>query len=80
MNQFIFRLSGKRSYSQIAQAIGQPKATRAVAQACAKNPVAVVIPCHRVIRKDGDLGGYRWGLTRKEALLAQERALSGGLE
>ena len=67
-----------RSYSEIAQAVGQPKSARAVAKACSKNPVAVVIPCHRVIRQDGNFAGYRWGITRKEALLAQERALSGG--
>lgn len=63
----------QRSYSAIAAAIGNPKATRAVANACANNPVAVVIPCHRVIREDGDLGGYRWGLARKAAILEQER-------
>ena len=62
-----------RSYSQIARAIGRPKANRAVARACATNPVSVVIPCHRVVREDGHLGGYRWGLHRKQALLEQER-------
>lgn len=61
-----------RSYSQVAAAIGQPTAVRAVAHACATNPAALVIPCHRVLRADGDLGGYRWGLARKQALLAQE--------
>ncbi|MCY4464414.1 MAG: methylated-DNA--[protein]-cysteine S-methyltransferase [Chloroflexi bacterium] len=61
-----------RSYSDIAAAIGQPKATRAVAQACARNPVALVIPCHRVLRKDGKLGGYRWGIERKQQLLESE--------
>ncbi len=61
-----------RSYSDIAAAIGQPKATRAVAQACARNPVALVIPCHRVVRKDGELGGYRWGIERKQRLLSAE--------
>ncbi len=66
-----------RSYGEIARSISQPKAARAVAKACSKNPVAVVIPCHRVIRGDGGLGGYRWGVTRKEALLAKEKALSG---
>jgi AraC family transcriptional regulator, regulatory protein of adaptative response / methylated-DNA-[protein]-cysteine methyltransferase len=60
------------SYSQVAATIGRPTATRAVARACASNPVALVIPCHRVIREDGGLGGYRWGLERKERLLAQE--------
>jgi AraC family transcriptional regulator of adaptative response/methylated-DNA-[protein]-cysteine methyltransferase len=62
-----------RSYHAIAEAIGQPNATRAVARACATNPVSVVIPCHRVIREDGQLGGYRWGLQRKKALLKQEQ-------
>jgi AraC family transcriptional regulator of adaptative response/methylated-DNA-[protein]-cysteine methyltransferase len=61
-----------RSYSEVASAIGDPKATRAVAQACARNRIALAIPCHRVIRRDGDLGGYRWGLARKEKLLALE--------
>jgi AraC family transcriptional regulator of adaptative response/methylated-DNA-[protein]-cysteine methyltransferase len=62
-----------RSYSQVARDIGEPKATRAVARACATNPVALAIPCHRVVRENGDLGGYRWGLERKEALLQLER-------
>jgi AraC family transcriptional regulator, regulatory protein of adaptative response / methylated-DNA-[protein]-cysteine methyltransferase len=62
-----------RSYTEIAAAIAQPTAVRAVASACAANPVALVIPCHRVIRGDGNLSGYRWGLERKEALLEQER-------
>jgi AraC family transcriptional regulator of adaptative response/methylated-DNA-[protein]-cysteine methyltransferase len=61
-----------RSYSAVAKKIGMPKATRAVARACATNPVAVAIPCHRVIREDGDLGGYRWGIERKERLLELE--------
>jgi AraC family transcriptional regulator of adaptative response/methylated-DNA-[protein]-cysteine methyltransferase len=60
------------SYSDVAKRIGQPSAVRAVARACATNPVALVIPCHRVVREDGDLGGYRWGLERKKALLEQE--------
>ena len=63
-----------RTYSQVARSLGQPKAVRAVARACATNPVSVVVPCHRVIREDGTLAGYRWGLSRKERLLAQERA------
>ena len=63
-----------RTYSQVAVAIGSPKAVRAVANACASNPAALVNPCHRVIRRDGSLGGYRWGLERKQALLAGERA------
>lgn len=62
-----------RSYSDIARALGQPNAVRAVARACATNPVSVVIPCHRVVREDGSLGGYRWGLERKQALLDQEK-------
>ncbi len=61
-----------RSYSQVANGIGDPNATRAVAQACSSNRLAVAIPCHRVIRQDGELGGYRWGITRKEKLLALE--------
>jgi len=63
-----------RTYSQVARSLGQPKAVRAVARACATNPVSVVVPCHRVIREDGTLAGYRWGLSRKERLLAQELA------
>jgi len=61
------------TYTEIAAAIGQPKAVRAVAQACATNKVALLVPCHRVIRSDGELGGYRWGVERKRALLARER-------
>lgn len=63
-----------RSYAEIAAQIGAPAAARAVARACATNRVAIVIPCHRVVRGDGTLGGYRWGLERKAALLDQERA------
>jgi AraC family transcriptional regulator, regulatory protein of adaptative response / methylated-DNA-[protein]-cysteine methyltransferase len=61
-----------RSYSEVAKAIGQPKACRAVARACATNPVAIEIPCHRIVREDGTMGGYRWGLQRKKALLQIE--------
>lgn len=61
------------SYSEVAARIGQPKAFRAVAHACAGNPVAVAIPCHRVIRANGDLSEYRWGVARKAALLRRER-------
>jgi AraC family transcriptional regulator of adaptative response/methylated-DNA-[protein]-cysteine methyltransferase len=64
-----------RSYSEIASAIGSPKAVRAVASACANNRVAVVVPCHRAVRLDGGLGGYRWGLERKKQLLENERAI-----
>ncbi len=62
-----------KSYSDVAKAIGHPRACRAVARACATNPVAVAIPCHRVVREDGSMGGYRWGMERKKALLAMER-------
>lgn len=62
-----------RTYAQVAAAIGRPSAVRAVASACAANPAALVTPCHRVVRTGGGLGGYRWGMERKEALLAQER-------
>lgn len=64
------------SYAEVAAAIGAPKSARAVAQACARNPAALLIPCHRVIRGSGELGGYRWGLARKRGLLEIERALS----
>jgi AraC family transcriptional regulator, regulatory protein of adaptative response / methylated-DNA-[protein]-cysteine methyltransferase len=63
-----------RSYHQVAQDIGQPTAARAVARACATNPVAVAIPCHRVVRGDGSLGGYRWGIERKKSLLEIEQS------
>jgi AraC family transcriptional regulator of adaptative response/methylated-DNA-[protein]-cysteine methyltransferase len=62
-----------RSYKQVASAIGQPTASRAVARACATNPVAVAIPCHRVVRGDGSVSGYRWGVERKSTLLEMER-------
>ena len=62
-----------RSYGEVAAAIGQPTASRAVANACARNPVALVIPCHRIIRADKRLGGYRWGIERKRAILERER-------
>ena len=62
-----------RSYAQLAQALGQPNAARAVARACAQNRLAVVVPCHRIIRGDGSLGGYRWGLPLKDAILKRER-------
>lgn len=62
-----------RSYAQVAQHLGEPRAVRAVARACATNPVALVVPCHRVVRGDGSLAGYRWGLERKKTLLAREK-------
>jgi AraC family transcriptional regulator of adaptative response/methylated-DNA-[protein]-cysteine methyltransferase len=62
-----------RSYSEIAKTLGEPHSVRAVAHACAKNPVAVVIPCHRVVRKNGKLADYRWGVQRKALLLANEK-------
>jgi AraC family transcriptional regulator, regulatory protein of adaptative response / methylated-DNA-[protein]-cysteine methyltransferase len=63
-----------RTYSEVAHAIGRPSAVRAVARACATNPVSVVVPCHRVVRRDGNLAGYRWGLDVKRKLLEQEKA------
>ena len=62
------------TYTEVAKRIGRPRAVRAVAAACADNPVAVAIPCHRVVRLDGNLAGYRWGIARKRALLAKEAA------
>ena len=62
------------SYAQLAQSLGRPGAARAVARACAQNRLAMIVPCHRIIRGDGSLGGYRWGLPRKSALLEGERA------
>ncbi len=67
-----------RSYSEVAAALGDPKASRAVAGACAANNVALLVPCHRVLRNNGELGGYRWGLGRKRALLDLERAGHAG--
>jgi AraC family transcriptional regulator of adaptative response/methylated-DNA-[protein]-cysteine methyltransferase len=61
------------SYSDVANMIGEPSAVRAVANACGSNPVPLIVPCHRVLRKNGDLGGYRLGLDRKRALLAREQ-------
>jgi AraC family transcriptional regulator of adaptative response/methylated-DNA-[protein]-cysteine methyltransferase len=66
-----------RSYQQVAAAIGRPAAVRAVARACGANPVALIVPCHRVVRADGTIGGYHWGAERKQALLSHERARRG---
>jgi AraC family transcriptional regulator of adaptative response/methylated-DNA-[protein]-cysteine methyltransferase len=63
-----------RSYGDVARAIGKPEAVRAVAQACASNRAALVVPCHRVVRENGELGGYRWGVERKKSLLAHEQS------
>jgi AraC family transcriptional regulator of adaptative response/methylated-DNA-[protein]-cysteine methyltransferase len=70
----VIPLGETRSYADVATMIGEPRAIRAVAKACASNPVALVIPCHRVVRSDGSLAGYRWGLETKEALLEVEGA------
>ena len=67
-----------RSYADVARAIRRPSAVRAVARACATNPVAIAIPCHRIVRTDGTVGGYRWGLERKETLLQMEGATQHG--
>jgi AraC family transcriptional regulator of adaptative response/methylated-DNA-[protein]-cysteine methyltransferase len=69
-------LGSTASYTDIAHQIGSPNAVRAVAQACASNPVAVVVPCHRVIRQDGSISGYRWGVARKELLLKREASIA----
>jgi AraC family transcriptional regulator of adaptative response/methylated-DNA-[protein]-cysteine methyltransferase len=69
-------LGETRSYREVAVAIGQPAAARAVGSACASNPVALAIPCHRVLRNDGSLGGYAWGIERKQALISAERRAS----
>jgi AraC family transcriptional regulator of adaptative response/methylated-DNA-[protein]-cysteine methyltransferase len=61
-------------YAGLARSLGLPRGARAVAAACAANPIAVVVPCHRVVRGDGELAGYRWGIERKRALLSREGA------
>lgn len=66
------------SYKELARRVGSPTATRAVAGACAANPLALVVPCHRVVRHDGALSGYRWGVALKQALLEREGVLAGG--
>ena len=68
----------RRSYGEVAAALGRPRASRAVARACASNPVALAIPCHRVVPSAGGVGGYRWGPARKKALLALENAQMNG--
>lgn len=62
------------SYADVAARIGAPRSSRAVARACASNPLAVAVPCHRVVRRDGDLSGYAWGVARKRELLRREKA------
>ena len=61
-----------RTYTQVAHALGEPRSVRAVPRACATNPVSIVVPCHRVVRADGSLAGYRWGLQRKKELISRE--------
>ena len=61
------------SYGELAGRIGRPTAARAVARACATNPVSIITPCHRVIRENGELGGYRWGIERKRRILEAEK-------
>jgi AraC family transcriptional regulator of adaptative response/methylated-DNA-[protein]-cysteine methyltransferase len=65
-----------RTYSEIASRLGMPRAAKEVGEACAANALAVAIPCHRVVRKDGGLAGYRWGVRRKQMLLAREKVVS----
>jgi|TARA_Y100000296_G_scaffold48707_1_gene55817 AraC family transcriptional regulator of adaptative response/methylated-DNA-[protein]-cysteine methyltransferase len=67
-----------RTYAEVAEGIGQPGAVRAVANACGTNKLGILIPCHRVVRSDGSIGGYRWGTELKERLLAREQELTSG--
>ena len=69
-----------RSYSEVAKSVGRPKAARAVARACASNSVALAIPCHRVVRENGEAGGYRWGVERKQQILDRERQIGDNLK
>lgn len=69
-----------KTYAEVAQALGEPKAVRAVARACATNPVSIVVPCHRVVRQDGALAGYRWGLERKKTLISREKQLAASTQ
>jgi AraC family transcriptional regulator of adaptative response/methylated-DNA-[protein]-cysteine methyltransferase len=69
-----------RTYEEVAASIGRPSAARAVARACATNPIALVVPCHRVVRKGGELSGYRWGVDRKRSILEREKRLSAQSE
>jgi AraC family transcriptional regulator of adaptative response/methylated-DNA-[protein]-cysteine methyltransferase len=66
-----------RTYGELAELIGAPRAVRAVARSCATNPVSLAVPCHRVVGKDGDLTGYRWGVPRKREMLRRERGARG---
>jgi AraC family transcriptional regulator of adaptative response/methylated-DNA-[protein]-cysteine methyltransferase len=67
-------LGATRTYTEVARSIGQPNAVRAVARACATNPTSIVVPCHRVVRADGSMAGYRWGIGRKKLLIEREKA------
>jgi AraC family transcriptional regulator of adaptative response/methylated-DNA-[protein]-cysteine methyltransferase len=66
-----------RSYRELATELGSPKAARAIGNACGNNRLALIVPCHRVVREDGSLGGWRWGVERKRELLAHERSRTG---
>ena len=68
------RLPSDAAWPDLLAALGRPRSVRAVAQACASNKLALLVPCHRVVRSDGELAGYRWGIERKRALIVRERA------